>query len=187
MIGVRMPGYLLATGDKPMKSASQTKIPNFVRNENGRYCSRKPLTEAQIIKAAKVLLSNQHRPGQPLTSPDATRCWLTLNYRDLEHEVFICLFLDNQHHVIAHEELFRGTFNGAAIYPREVVKRALQLNAAAAIFAHNHPSGENKPSQADRLITDKLKSALGLIDVRVLDHFVIGKDDAYSFAEHGLI
>lgn len=170
-----------------MKSASQTKIPNFVRNENGRYCSRKPLTEAQIIKAAKVLLSDQHRPGQPLASPDATRCWLTLNYRDLEHEVFICLFLDNQHRVIAHEELFRGTFDGAAVYPREVVKRALQLNAAAAIFAHNHPSGEKKPSQADRLITDRLKSALGLIDVRVLDHFVIGKADAYSFAEHGLI
>ncbi|MEC4747958.1 DNA repair protein RadC [Methylomicrobium sp. Wu6] len=170
-----------------MKSALPAKIPNFVCNEKGRYCAKKPLTEAQIIKAAQALLTNQHRTGRALTSPDATRCWLTLSYRDLEHEVFICLFLDNQHHVITHEELFRGTIDGAAVYPREVAKRALQLNAAAVIFAHNHPSGTTEPSSADRSITEKLKAALNLLDIRTLDHFIIGKTGAYSFAEHGLI
>lgn len=95
--------------------------------------------------------------------------------------------MDNQHRVIAHEVLFRGSIDGAAVYPREVVKRALQLNAAAVIFAHNHPSGVLEPSLADRQITDKLKQALSMFDVRALDHFIIGKAGAYSFAEHGLI
>jgi DNA repair protein RadC len=103
-----------------------------------------------------------------------------------EHEVFVCLFLDNQHRVIACDELFRGTIDGASVYPREVVKAALQYNAAALIMAHNHPSGISDPSQADRVITEKLKEALALIDVRVLDHFIVG-ENVYSFAEHGLL
>ncbi|WP_375142670.1 JAB domain-containing protein [Methylomonas koyamae] len=100
--------------------------------------------------------------------------------------MFLGVFLDNQHKVIACEELFRGTIDGASVYPREVVKTALQHNAAALIFAHNHPSGISQPSQADRVITEKLKSALALIDIRVLDHFVVG-EAVYSFAEHGLL
>jgi DNA repair protein RadC len=101
--------------------------------------------------------------------------------------VFVCLFLDSGHRVIEYEELFRGTIDGASVYPREVVKRCLQLNAAAVIFAHNHPSGTNEPSQADRQITDKLKAALEMIDVRVLDHFIIGDGEPHSFREHRLI
>lgn len=125
--------------------------------------------------------------GDALTSPEATRAFLSAQLRGYHHEVFACLFLDNQHRVIEFEELFRGTIDGASVYPREVLKRALQHNASAMIFAHNHPSGICEPSQADRLITDKLKDALGLVDIRVLDHFIIGDGMPYSFAEHGLI
>ena len=101
--------------------------------------------------------------------------------------MFACLFLDNQHRVILLEELFRGTIDGASVYPREVVKQALYHNAAAVIFAHNHPSGISEPSQADKHITEKLKQALSLFDIRVLDHFIIGDGQPYSFAEHGLL
>jgi DNA repair protein RadC len=110
-----------------------------------------------------------------------------MQYMDLEHEVFACLFLNNQHCVIVHEVLFRGTIDGASVYPREVAKRALQVNAAAVIFIHNHPSGNLDPSRTDRAITDKLKQALNLFDVRVLDHFIVSKAGTYSFAEHRLI
>lgn len=162
-------------------------IPNFVSDERGKYRTAKPLTETQIINAAKALLNKSFCPGQALTSPNHTRLWLQLHYMKLEHEVFICLFLDNQHRVIKHEVLFRGTIDGASIYPREVAKRCLKLNAAAVVFAHNHPSGITEPSQADRQITDKLKQALGLFDIRTLDHFIVSKCGSYSFAEHGLI
>ena len=97
------------------------------------------------------------------------------------------MFLDNQHHILKYEELFSGTIDGASVYPREVVKKSLQHNAAAVIFAHNHPSGISEPSQADKLITDKLKQALNLMDIRVLDHFIIGDGQPFSFAEHGLL
>jgi len=125
--------------------------------------------------------------GDVLTSPEATRAYLSNQLRHYPHEVFACLFLDNQHHILKFEELFRGTIDGASVYPREVVKKALEHNAAAVIFAHNHPSGISEPSQADRLITDKLKEALALMDIRVLDHFIIGDGRPYSFAEHGLL
>ena len=98
-----------------------------------------------------------------------------------------CLFLDNRHGMIAAEGLFHGTIDGASVHPREIVRRCLELNAAAIIVAHNHPSGNPAPSQADQRITEKVKEALALVDVRVLDHFVIGGGDAYSFAEHGLL
>jgi DNA repair protein RadC len=108
--------------------------------------------------------------------------------RGYRHEVFGCLWLDNQHRVLEFEELFHGTIDGASVYPREVVRAALRLNAAAVIFAHNHPSGVAEPSEADRMITQRLKQALNLIDIRVLDHFIVGDgDQAYSFAEHGLL
>jgi DNA repair protein RadC len=101
--------------------------------------------------------------------------------------VFTCLFLDNRHRVIECEELFRGTIDGASVHPREVVKRALQLNAAALILAHNHPSGVAEPSQADQQLTRRLREALGLVDIRVLDHLVVGDGEAVSFAERGLL
>jgi len=125
--------------------------------------------------------------GDVLTSPEATRIYLSQQLRHYQHEVFACLFLDNQHHILEFEELFRGTIDSASVYPREVVKKALVLNAAAVILAHNHPSGISEPSQADKLITDKLKQALALIDIRVLDHFIIGDGIPYSFAENGLL
>lgn len=122
-----------------------------------------------------------------LSNPRDTREYLMARLRAYPHEVFACLFLDNRHQVIKFEELFTGTIDGANVHPREVVKRALYHNAAALIFAHNHPSGVAEPSQADRNITDRLKSSLALVDIRVLDHFVIGDGEAVSFAERGWI
>ncbi|OGT82051.1 MAG: hypothetical protein A3H91_03345 [Gammaproteobacteria bacterium RIFCSPLOWO2_02_FULL_61_13] len=122
-----------------------------------------------------------------LASPEQTRLFLKARLRSYQHEVFACLFLDNRHRVICFEELFGGTIDGASVYPREVVKRALHHNAAAVIFAHNHPSGVAEPSPADRAITQRLREALGLMDVRVLDHLVIGDDEVVSFAERGLL
>ncbi len=136
---------------------------------------------------AKRHLQESLERGAALTSPENTRDFLTAQLRSYQHEVFACLFLDNQHRIIEFEELFTGTIDGASIYPREVVKKALSHSAAAVIFAHNHPSGITNPSQADKQITEKLKQALALLDIRVLDHFVIGDGQAYSFAEHGLI
>jgi DNA repair protein RadC len=107
--------------------------------------------------------------------------------RDYPHEVFTCLFLDNRHRVIAYDELFHGTINGATVHPREVVKRCLQYIAAALILAHNHPSGVAEPSQADIKLTQRLQDALNLIDVRVLDHVVIGDGESVALAEQGLI
>ncbi|MGC1511216.1 JAB domain-containing protein [Ketobacter sp. MCCC 1A13808] len=125
--------------------------------------------------------------GEAFTSPMLTRQFLQARLRAYHHEVFACLFLDNQNRLIRFEELFTGTIDCASVYPREVVKRVLSLNAAAVIFAHNHPSGIAEPSQSDRHITQRLQSALGLIDVRVLDHFVVGDAEVVSMAERGLI
>lgn len=123
--------------------------------------------------------------GVSLTSPAATRDYLIARLRPYPHEVFASLFLNNRHQVIEYEELFSGTIDGASVHPREVVKRALYHNAAAVILAHNHPSGVAEPSGADRSITRRLREALALVDVRVLDHFVIGDGEAVSFAERG--
>lgn len=123
----------------------------------------------------------------PLKSPQMTRHFLISRLRAYPYEVFACLFLDNRHRIIAFEELFTGTIDGASVHPREVVRRSLHHNAAAVIFAHNHPSGVSEPSQADRNITRRLADALGLIDIRVLDHFVIGDGESVSFAERGLL
>jgi len=122
-----------------------------------------------------------------ITSPDALRNYLKLKLARLEHEVFFVIFMTNRHRVIAFEELFRGTIDGAAVHPREVIKRVLHHNAAAVIVAHNHPSGVPAPSHADRAITDRLRSSLELIDVRLIDHIIIGDGNPFSFAEAGLI
>jgi len=125
---------------------------------------------------------------QPLlANPRIVREYLAVHFAGAEREVFGCLFLDNRHRLIAVEEMFQGTIDGASVHPREVVKRALKLNAAAVILAHNHPSGVAEPSQADELITARIRDALALVDIRVLDHLVVGGATVTSFAERGLI
>jgi len=143
--------------------------------------------EQIVIDQAKEILSREFMREAVLTSSSATKEYLKLHFAGLEHEMFVVVFLDNQHQVIAIENMFRGTIDGAAVYPREVVKRSLELNAAALLLAHNHPSGVSEPSMADKNITKKLKDAAGLLDVRVLDHLVVGDDTVVSFAERGLI
>jgi len=165
----------------------RTMIPNFVADNNGKYKATCALTEKQILKAAKAILKKQFTKGKAFTNPNMVKNHLMFKYANYEHEVFICIFLDNQHRIIKEVEMFRGTIDSASVYPREVVKKALEVNAAAVIFSHNHPSGESTPSEADKHITEKLKSALGLIEVSILDHFIIGGAGLYSFAEHGLI
>lgn len=125
--------------------------------------------------------------GTALSNPRATREYVRMRLRDLRHEVFCCIYLDNRNRVIGFEELFRGTIDGASVHPREVVKEALARNAAAVILCHNHPSGIAEPSQADELITRRLKEALALVDIRVLDHLVVGDESCESFAERGLL
>ena len=141
---------------------------------------------------ASLELARRHygealRQGPVLLAPDATRAFLTAQLRDRPYEIFCCLFLDNRHRLIAFEELFRGTIDGASVHPREVLRQALKHNAAAVILAHNHPSGIAEPSQADELITRRLREALALVDIRVLDHLIIAGPDTLSFAERGIL
>jgi len=144
-----------------------------------------------VLKAA-LELARRHfrealRAGPALAAPEMTRAFLLAQLRDRPYEVFCCLYLDNRHRLIVFEELFRGTIDRAGVHPREVLRQTLAHNAAAVIFAHNHPSGVLEPSQADELITRRLKEALALVDVRVLDHFIIGEGMCFSFSEHGLL
>jgi DNA repair protein RadC len=132
-------------------------------------------------------LQEKLAPGQSIRSPADSREFLVARLRDRPHEVFCCLFLDNRHRVLAFDELFRGTIDNTTVYPREVVRQALKRNAAAVILAHNHPSGVAEPSEADQLITQRIRNALELIDVRLLDHFVIGDGACTSLASRGLI
>lgn len=139
------------------------------------------LTAARQIVAERVLKTDY------VDSPSSVRDYLSLHFAGLEHEIFTCIYLSSQNQVIACDDLFRGTLAQTSIYPREVVKSALQHNAAAVIFAHNHPSGVAEPSRADELLTQTLKQALALVDVRVLDHFVVAGTKLISFSERGLI
>jgi DNA repair protein RadC len=139
------------------------------------------------LELGRRYLECRIRRGTPLGCPADTRRFLTARLRSHEHEVFACLFLDNRHRLICFEELFRGTVNGASVYPREIAKRGLYHNAAAIIIAHNHPSGVAEPSQADRAITGRIRDAMALIDVRLMDHFVVGDGQIVSFAERGWI
>ncbi|MGC4028986.1 MAG: DNA repair protein RadC [Steroidobacteraceae bacterium] len=144
-----------------------------------------------LLQAA-LELSRRHylaqlTAGPLLESPQVTRGFLIAQLRDRPYEVFCCLHLDNRHRLIAFDELFRGTIDGASVHPREVVRQALARNAASVILVHNHPSGVAEPSQADELITHRLKDALGLVDIRVLDHLIVGDGRCLSFAERGLI
>lgn len=156
-----------------------------------RFCAADGLGPAKYAQLAAVLeMARRHlyqrlERGEALTSPDTTRSFLQAKLRDADCEVFCALFLDTRHRVIAFEELFNGTIDGASVHPRVVVRRALHHNAAALILAHNHPSGVAEPSAADRAITRRLRDALGLVDVRVLDHMVVGDGVTTSFAERG--
>jgi DNA repair protein RadC len=146
-----------------------------------------PATETQVLDAARSILSRRVRRGRTLTNPRTTREYLQLQLAPRDHEIFAILFLDNRHRVIEFVPLFRGTIDGASVYPREVVKEALARNAAAVILAHNHPSGVAEPSAADELITRRLRDALALVDIRILDHLVVTGDAVVSFAERGLL
>jgi len=168
-------------GLKPLLQASEDE-----------FCQQKGLGTAKyaqlqaVLEMAKRHLFEQLKRGDALCSPAQTRHFLSVQLADYPHEVFACLLLDNRNRVIAFEKMFYGTIDGASVYPREVVRLALKKNAAAVIFAHNHPSGVAEPSHADEQITQRLKKALALVDIRVLDHFIIG-DDVVSFAERGLL
>jgi DNA repair protein RadC len=158
-----------------------------------QFCASNGLGQAKYAQLQAALeMGRRHlwetlQRGEELRSPDDTRSYLKARLRDYPHEVFASLYLDNRHRVIAFEELFRGTIDGASVHPREVVKRALHHNAAAVILAHNHPSGIAEPSRADQALTQRLKDALGLVDIRVLDHIVVGDGAVTSFAERGLL
>lgn len=143
-------------------------------------------TQDELLEAARRCVREQFSDAAGITSPDEAKDQLQILLGHYEHEVFYAVWLNTCHQIIHHGELFRGTIDGASVYPREVVKTALACNAAAVIFAHNHPSGSPEPSSADREITRRLKEALSLFDIRVLDHFIIGRDAA-SLAERGLI
>ncbi|KJY84126.1 hypothetical protein TW81_04815 [Vibrio galatheae] len=157
------------------------------------FCHHKGLGVAKYVQLQAVLEMTQRylaealQRGEALTSPEQTKLYLSGLLRDKQREEFFVLFLDNQHRVICGEPLFQGTIDSASVYPREIVKRALEHNAAALILAHNHPSGIAEPSQSDRRITRRICDALALVDIRVLDHFVVGDGEIVSFAERGWI
>jgi DNA repair protein RadC len=166
---------------------------NLLVADKKAFCRFCGLGEAKFAQLQAVLeLSRRHlketlKRGEYLQNPQATQDYLSARLRDLPYEVFACLFLDNQHRVIEFEILFQGTINGSSVHPREVVRKTLKHNAAALILAHNHPSGVAEPSSADRHITKTLTEALALIDVRVLDHIVVGDGECVAFSERGWI
>ncbi len=166
---------------------------NLLAASQQQFCKSKGLGQAKFAQLQAVLeMSKRHlqesmQRGDALTNPDDTKRFLSARLRDYPHEVFAILFLDNQHRVIEFEELFHGTIDSAAVHPREVVRRALHHNAAALILAHNHPSGINEPSQSDQQITQRLKEALALVEIRLLDHFIIGDGEPTSLAERGML
>lgn len=161
--------------------------------DQASFCQAHGLGTAKYVQLQAVMeMARRHlaetlAQGDMLNDPTASRQYITARLRDYQHEVFACLYLDNQHRVLEFEELFRGSIDGASVYPREVVKACLKRNAAAVIFAHNHPSGIAEPSMADRQITDRLQKALALMDIRVLDHLIVGDGAITSFAERGWI
>lgn len=145
------------------------------------------MSDDMLIQQALSILSRRMRTYDQLSAPSAVRDYFRLSLAGREHEVFMIVLLDAQHRVLRCDELFRGTLTQTSVYPREIVKLALATNAASVIFAHNHPSGVSEPSRADELLTQQLKSALALVDVRVLDHFVVADAEWISFAERGLL
>jgi len=163
----------------------------LVESEN-RFAGLVPedLNEAEtasLIDLALTLLAARHTKGQVLQNPEQTQAYLRLHLAERPNEVFVCLYLDTRHRVIALEELFQGTIDGASVHPREVVRRGLECRAGAVILAHNHPSGVAEPSQADLRLTQRLIDALRLVDIRVLDHVIVAAEDSVSLAARGLL
>lgn len=156
----------------------------FVRGGRSRYT---PASPDQIVEAARRLVDQRVPTGTPFKDPEVARSFFRDKLAGLEREVFAAALLDTRHRLIEYVELFHGTIDGAEVHPREVVKKAIACNAAAVLFSHNHPSGEVEPSAADRAVTARLKQALALVDVRVLDHIVIGGRDALSMASKGML
>ena len=157
--------------------------PTYVTNRLHR-----PLSDDEVIaKALQIIERRLAKPGEVISSPLLIKNYLIIELAELEHEVFVAIFLDSQHRVLQYREMFRGTLNQTSVHPREVVKEALRLNAGAVIFAHNHPSGMAEPSRADEALTKTLKDALALVEVKVLDHIIVGGTTTVSFAEKGLI
>lgn len=167
-----------------MNRIAQSHAKLLVRDAKGRYAAATPEI---IIEVARQVIDQKMQRGDKFSSPDVVKDYLQMKLAGLEHEVFAALFLDNQHRLIAYREMFRGTIDSASVHPREVVKEALALNAGAMIVAHNHPSGHPEPSPADRQITKRLRDALALVDVRLIDHIVVGGFTSESFAELGFL
>jgi len=167
-----------------LRALLNARLPGWRRKGIGK--ARYAAVQA-AVELAKRHLNEEMRVVSPLATPQATYRYLHAQLRDRPYEIFCCIYLDNRHRPIAFEELFRGTVDCAQVHPREVLRQALQHNATAIIVAHNHPSGALEPSPADDFITHRLKDLLGLMDVRLVDHIIVGDTRCYSFAEHGLL
>jgi DNA repair protein RadC len=171
----------MTTTESPVLKTTKDRFDGFSLSELNDVEKR------SLMAMALAMLPEQHRPGNALGSPEETRRYLRIRLAEYKNEVFGCLFLDNRNRIIEVAELFQGTIDGASVHPRVVVQKALEFNAAAILFFHNHPSGVAEPSHADEAITRRLKEALALVDVRVLDHFVVTAGESVSFAERGLL
>ena len=181
LVGIRTASLLLKDASGSLAQLLHEPVP-------GGYAQPRAASKLQAARElVRRSLAEEMRRGDAICSPQAVRDFLRITLARREHEVFMALFLDAQHRVIASEELFRGTLTQTSVYPREVVKSALTHNAAAVILAHNHPSGLAEVSTADQLLTQALTQALALIDVRVLDHFIVAGNGGVSFAERGLL
>jgi DNA repair protein RadC len=156
----------------------------LVREANGQY---RPASKEEVLHQARRLLAQRVRRGITVSTPEVVKDYLRMQIGVLEHEVFCVLFLDVQHRLLDLEKMFRGTVTHTAVYPREVAKEALALNAAEVILAHNHPSGNAEPSRADEFLTRALRDALALVEVRVVDHLIVGDAEVCSFAERGML
>ena len=161
---------------------------NFVRDSTGLYTTKMPVTPEDIVEMSESILRKRiENRGPAFCNPKLASQWMVSKMSILEHEVFSVLFLDNQHKYLAFEEMFRGSLAHTDVYPREIIKRALFHNAAAVILVHNHPSGNTEPSSADIELTQRLKSALAIVEIRILDHFIVGGSTAVSMKELNLI
>jgi DNA repair protein RadC len=175
----------LLTRHNGLRALLATDVASFSQVKGlgtAKYCQLQA-----VLELSRRYLREDLQRGEGFTQPEQVRAYLTAQLAGYPHEVFACLFLDSQHRLLHYEALFRGTLDSASVHPREVVKRALAHNAAAVILAHNHPSGCNQPSTADLRLTERLTAALALIDVRVLDHIIVGAGAALSCAERGLM
>ena len=156
----------------------------YIKDDNGAYLEA---TTDEVVQGARRKLRRKFRKGKAIRSPADTEEFLVAELATEPNQIFCVLYLCNRHHIISFDRAFNGTIDGTSVYPRVIVKRALELNAAAVIFAHQHPSGVAEPSQADERITRRLKSALELVDIRVLDHLIVGGDTVVSLASRGLL